>query len=181
MANLIPPYAKKGVVIEYWIRVVSVWLFLLSAVALAVAALNVPSYILIQSQKQVYQDMFADANDKSEVFTKIEHEIIRTNDIARLLALTDDGELLHAYVPHIESLANDRVRIDSFDFTLEAGKPSAITISGIAEDRESLVNLSDTLEADDYFVSADIPLSNLAKDKDIPFLIKIVLANRSDT
>lgn len=181
MANLIPPYAKKGVVIEYWIRVVSVWLFLLGTVALAVAALNVSSYILIQNQQLAFQDAFADASDKTETFAAIEQEIIQANDIARLLATVDEETPLHTYVSLIESLANDGVLIEEFDFTLEAGNPSAITITGVADDRESLVALSDTLEADRYFESADIPLSNLAKDRDISFRIEVIVAKQAGT
>lgn len=181
MANLIPPHAKRGVIVEYWIRVISVWFILLGLLALFVGVLNLSSYLLIKNQQSIYQDTFADANDKTDTFTAIEHEVIKANETARLLATIEGRTQLHTYILRIESLANDQVVIDKFDFALSAGVPKEITIAGVAEDRESLVGLSDTIEADSYFVSADIPLSNLAKDKDIPFRIKVILADQSGT
>lgn len=181
MANLIPPHAKKGVVSEYWIRVTSVWLIMLGIVALVVAVLNIPAYIMIQNQKLAYQDMFADANDKTDAFTAIEQEIIVANETVRLLSDINQDVALHTYVSLIDSLANGRVSIEHYDLIRSEGNLSTIKISGVADNREALVNLSDTIEADDYFISADIPLSNLAKDSDIPFSISVVLADQTET
>lgn len=181
MANLIPPYAKKSVVIEYWIRVCSVWFILLGAAALAVASLNVPVYMLIQNQQLINAGMFTDASDQKTSFEKIESEIMAANNTAALLATVKQTTPLNQYVQDIEALANESITVDSYQFSKDNGTLTEVIISGTAANRSSLLDLSDALESDSRFASAEIPLSNLAKDSDIPFMITIVLASEQGT
>ena len=175
MANLIPPAAKRGVQIEYWVRVSSVWLALFGTAALAIAALNVPIYILVNSQSNTYAGLQSKAEEQDTSFVKIEADIKWANNAAVLLASAKELVPLGDYIKVIDSYQTDKVVIDSYDLTRsDAGAVDSIKISGTAIDRESLVALSTALESDERFSSAEIPLSNLAKDSNIPFTINVV-------
>ena len=50
MINLIPPDALKGVKREYYVRVGTVWAFLLTGAFVALILLLIPLYVLINSQ-----------------------------------------------------------------------------------------------------------------------------------
>lgn len=176
MANLIPPQAKKSILVEYWVRAVSVWLVLLGVAALALAVLNVPVYILIQNQLQTYNNLYDDASAQNTSFEQIESDIVLANNTAVLLSKASDINPLLPQIEAIERLAGEGISVNSFNLVREDTQLPEIQISGVAADRESLVQFSRDLEATSDFSSAEIPLSNLAKDSNIPFTINIILA-----
>lgn len=182
MANLIPPAAKRNILIEYWVRVVSVWFFLLGAAALVLAILNVPVYVLIQNQLQAHSSLYNDASDQNTSFEIVETDIERANNTATLLATGRTVQPLIPYVEEIESLTTTEVVITSLDLTRTEGAAlDSISITGVAATRESLVAFSQGIEAAENFVSAEIPLSNLAKESNIPFTITAVVNTASQT
>ncbi len=174
MANLIPPSAKKQVCVEYWVRVVSVWLFLVGTGLLVVAALNLPVYILIQSQLGTYTDKFNEANNQNSAFEKIESEIVESNEIAELLSGDRQTVSFVGLLKEFDVLASDAIDVTSFSFARDGTIIGTIHISGKAADRQSLVAFSEAIENHTLFESAEIPLSNLAKDRDIPFTITVI-------
>lgn len=176
MANLIPPEAKKRIKVEYWTRVVSVWLGLLGFGALILVALNVPVYILILNQLSAYTSQFANASTEQTSFEKIETQIVAANNTTALLATAQNVVPLVPLVERLKNLTNTGVTVNSYSLVRTGTVLESIRISGVADDRESLVEFSDRIEGDTTFVSAEIPLSNLAKDKDIPFTVNVVLA-----
>jgi len=171
MANLIPPQAKKNIIIEYWIRAVSVWFALLGVASLTMAVLNVPVYILIQNQLQSYSSLYNDADAQNTSFEQIESGIVLANTTAVLLSNNLKSESIVPYINQIDNLANSKISIQSLKLIRSGVNLEEVQIQGVADDRESLVAFSDAIESAEDFTKADIPLSNLAKDKDIPFTI----------
>lgn len=177
MINLIPPEAKKHVRNEYWVRVISVWLMLLGAGALMVGVLYVPVYVLIQSQLESYSSKYEVASSENSEFVAAEKEVQRANTVALLLSSKKESVKFSDLLETLESLSGPAVAINDFSFSrTETEKVSNITIIGIAQSRQALVAFSQAIENDELFESAEIPISNLAKDSDIPFSIRIVLA-----
>lgn len=178
MANLIPTEAKRQITLEYWIRVASVWLCLLGAAALTIVVLNVPSYLLIQNQLQAFGSKYANASMQQTSFEKVETDITRANNAAVLLASTNKFQAMVPVVEKIEALTNEGIELSDFTVARKERAIESVEVRGVARDRESLVLFSNTIEADEDFVSADLPLSNLAKDSDIPFLLSVVLSKQ---
>ncbi len=176
MANLIPPQAKKQVVHEYWIRVASVWLILLGMAAIVIGVLNVPVYVLVKNQHEAYRVQYEQAGVQKTSFEKIEGEIDLANDMTALLATISDYEPISFYLDSLERLLNPNVTVSNYRFLRDGQVLRDIQISGTAANRQSLVALSQAIEDSPHFTSAEIPLSNLAKNKDIPFTITVVLA-----
>ena len=56
----------------------------------------------------------------------------------------------------------------------ESEDKATFTISGVADSREDLLVFSVNLERDVLFDDVELPVSNLAKDKDIKFTLTIV-------
>lgn len=48
-----------------------------------------------------------------------------------------------------------------------------LEISGVAKDRDTLINYSSNLKTNDIFKDFNIPISSLAKNKDIPFSLSV--------
>jgi hypothetical protein len=175
MINLIPPSAQKQVTGEYWVRVVSVWLFLLGTAFLTISFLNAPVYVLVQSQLKTFLQEFKLASNQSETFKSSEAAITKANSIATLLSKSGQATLFSEVIGELEEQAKAEggVTISNFNLSRKDGIMAPISISGIADSRSVLSQFRDALEKNPRFESAVLPLASLAKDKDIPFSITI--------
>lgn len=178
MINLIPPSAQVQVTKEYWIRVVSVWLFLVGTAIFLVTILNIPSYVLVHNQLDTYLLEFTNAATNKDSFTAAEASIVRTNTIAMLLAKPQDGISFTEVVSELEKSKSTGIIIFDFAITKVKDVIATITITGQADSRESLSLFRDTLDANPSFGKVTLPLSSLAKDKEIPFTITITPDNQ---
>ena len=178
MINLIPLRARKDVKVEYWIRVVSVWFFLMSFALLITGVLLFPSLSLIQSQLDVYGNSYKQASEENESNKKLEESIRVANSVAQKLVRVEDTYLFTVLLADIQAAANDTIFLESVLMNRTDGKVDTIQLTGNAVSRGALVQFRDALEAYDAFASIELPLSNLAKDKDIPFNITVTIQSQ---
>ena len=73
-----------------------------------------------------------------------------------------------------------KIKINSVSFNrsqMYKGKASiGITISGVAQDRTSLVNFTSAMKDSGEFDLVDVPVSSLTKDRELPFSMNVVIA-----
>ena len=173
MINLIPPDAQKQVQREYWIRVVSVWFFLLGTAFVLVALFYVPTYLLLQLQLTGYAAEYADVTSQTGEFKDAEVAIKHANEIAILLTNEKKEVLFSTIISEIEKITTEGITINSFALSRKGVDLNTIAVTGIAKTRANLSNFQSAIENNILFKSASLPLSNLTKDKDIPFSITI--------
>lgn len=173
MINLIPPSAEKQVQREYWVRVASIWMILFGFAFAIVALLNVPVYILVRSQLDSFLQEYKEATDMTDTFIASEVAIANANEIVRLLAKEDPVEPFSRILKEIEGLRGASITILDFTISRTENVLDPIVVSGVANSRLELSEFRDAIEESEFFASAQLPLSNLAKDKDIPFTITI--------
>ena len=175
MINLIPPSAQKQVTTEYWVRVASVWLFLLGTAFLIVAILNVPVYVLVQSQLGTFLQEFNLANNQSETYKSSEATIVKVNAIASLLTKTNKVTLFSEVIGELENQANSvgGITITNVSLSRKEGLLAPVIVSGIATSRLLLSQYRDVLSKNPRFETATLPLSSFAKESDIPFSITL--------
>ena len=174
MINLIPPNAQKQVKREYWVRVAGVWGILVATAFTIVALLYVPAYVLVKSKLSAYESIYQLANVRNESFVESEKEVTEAMTIARLLVGKNDSVSYTELIQIFNNLAGKNVSITNLHVAQTDGIFSSISISGVAQSRTSLVAFRDALEAHKLFESAELPLSNLAKEYDIPFSINVI-------
>lgn len=172
MINLIPPSALEQVKREYWIRVATVFLILISLALLIVAILNIPVFVLVRSQLDAFQTEYAQANLESESFQSSEDAVKQANDIATLLSRTQK-DTFTAIIAEIEGLAGDEIGITEITLSRNGTKLNPISVHGTAASRLAATTFQSALEEHPLFQNAVLPLSNLARDKDIAFTITI--------
>lgn len=174
MTNLIPPDARKGVRREYWLRVASVWAFLGAVVCIILTAVFAPTYVLFDAQLKGL--LLEEANKNNE--QKAEYEaarttILRANDIAAQLdpgtKTIDALTLLGA----VEEAQGDGITLTSYRYAKENGEVRNINIQGIARDRTALADFADALRRSPYFAEANVPVSSLVRDQDLPFNLTV--------
>ena len=173
MINLIPPAAKKKVVKEYWLRVFTIWLFLIGSAFFVVGILNFPAYVLTLSQASIYSEQVENAADELESSEASELLIKDANERAVHLVSKEDGVDFSLLMEQLESLAGAGITITQFNFERKDNKLGPIKISGIAASRADLTSFDDSIEAHASFSEAELPISNLAKDSNINYQITV--------
>lgn len=172
MANLIPPDAKKDIILEYWFRVATIWLLLVGFGLCMVIILKIPTLVLIEAQLRTFSGVYDAAQDKKETFEASETILKDANDISTILSRYDPGIAFSEIISILDEIAGG-VAVNSIRLVREESTIKKIEISGIANTRSDLANFSRDIEAHELFEEAELPISNLAKDKDIGFSIDI--------
>jgi hypothetical protein len=174
MINLIPPGAQKQVKREYWLRVFTVWVILIASACVMIATLYMPVYVLVKSQLDAYLQAYTQASVESESFKDSEKAVEKANDIAELLSAANKALPFSTVIYELEEVSRQyKITITEFVLLRDDGKLQPIVLRGTALSRLDLTSFRDAVEAHELFKSVELPLSNLAKDKDITFSITI--------
>lgn len=175
MINLIPPSAKKSIVIEYWLRVFSVWGFIW-AISLAIGiALLLPVYVLINLQVSNLTDSAASASQKLASYQDVTKDLNIANQQARSIVDTRRFKTLSTYNEQFKALETGQVQLTSINITRGKDGVAPISLAGNAQNREALANFRDQIKAIPEVAAVDLPISNLAKDRDIQFTMSVTI------
>lgn len=173
MINLIPQAAKKSLLTEYWIRTVTVWFLTWGVVLIAGVAVMLPSFLLLQFQVNAYEESAANADKKNADFESLTDELKKASNQAKVMSEQLTFEKSSTYVALIRGFESSAISITNIGFTREEGVVTPLRVSGIASDRQALAAFREGLLASPQVAGVDLPISNLAKDKQIPFEMQI--------
>lgn len=176
MINLLPDDARTHVLTEYWLRVISVWLLLCVAAGTMVLVLLFPSYILLQLQLQARQDTYQQIEVEQENFAQAQTEIRQTNTKAALLADAADNMLFTDVLNALDAVQAETIFVRSVAVKRVEGVVETVTVQGEATTRDALADFRNRIEATSFFDEAELPLANLARDREVPFSITVTLA-----
>lgn len=175
MINLIPPKAKKIVIREYWTRAGAVWLLMFSFAFLIMAFLSVPTYILLRSLESAMASQIDYAKAEQGSYKESESTIKNANALINHLNRSEAQMSFSSLLGELDTVAGAGVTLTEFGFVEEDGALKQISLLGHADTRVLLSSFRDRLVAHNLFLSVDLPLSNLAKDRDITFSMKVML------
>lgn len=180
MINLIPPAARRGVLREYWLRVGVVFLFLLGFAGVAVAALSTPAFVLIYTETKAVSGQYADVQEVQEELRQAETVIKQANELAGHLGEISTTTSFSVIISEINQLSGREIELSQYQFVRVGDEIGEISIGGVAVTRTALADFSAALEAHAWFEEANIPISNLAEDQDVPFTLTITPVKQSD-
>lgn len=174
MINLIPANARKIVVTEYWTRVASVWLFIVSFVSLMIMLLISPVYVLVTTSAKAYALTASEAAEKVAEYDLSVSALIKANILAQKIFDLREVERFSSVISSLESLQGEDISIESFEFGRKDKALSPVQVTGQATTRQALASFRDVLLRQSNVTDVFLPISNLAKDKDIQFSISVV-------
>lgn len=177
MVNLLPTAAKRQIVVEYYLRTVTVWLFLLTGAATVLGMLLIPVAVLVNLQLDAYAETYTRVSADNASFAEAEEDVRQANDLASLLSGVSAYAPVWPDIAFVMDMAGPAITVTEVNAVREKEVVAAVTVSGDAATRAALAAYRDALEADPRVLSAALPLSNLAKDRDVPFSI-VVTFNR---
>lgn len=177
MINLIPPEARRRIVTEYWVRVVTAWLFLLAVAATVVGALLLPAYVLVTSQVRSSATEADSARARvgdHDTTTKV---LDAAGEEARLIAASAQEPQLTHVIEMIEELIPSGVEATAYTLARQTGAVAPVLVRGTADTRTGLAAFRDALLGHPRIAKVDLPISNFAKDRDISFTVTITISS----
>lgn len=175
MINLLPKQEKKELHREYIFRFLIVWGIAIIIVVAISAILLFPSYFLsdlkedfVEEQTNLYQQ-----SERDEEREKIIVQLGEAREKLRALSAGGESVELRLVFDNIIDYSKGGIKISSLLYKRGDASKSQLTISGVADTRDNLLLFSQLIENDEFFSSVVLPISNLAKDRDIDFKIEI--------
>lgn len=178
MTNVLPPHAKKQIVIEYWTRMVSAWVVVWSLCLLLGAALLWPTYVLLNGKTAAYQNAADQATERTDEFATLGRELVASTQQAEYLVRLKDRQTLSSVMSDVWQVANQKpVSITSLSLAKADGTLVTFRIEGVADDRLALADFRTSLLELPYVADVELPLSDLAENRDIEFGLQITLTS----
>jgi hypothetical protein len=171
MINLIPNILRKKIIFEYWIRVASVWLVTLSIAGMVSSLLFLPTYVLISSQVATYEGSTKAVAEKANNYDSAVQSLELANTQAERLYELRSQERFSGTLTLLESLQGSDIQITSYEFRRKGNVLDKINVVGKAKTRQALADFRDLLLKHPDIEEVVLPISNLAKDRDIVFNI----------
>ena len=147
-------------------------LLLFSCVGIFLTIAFIPTYVLVGAQIKTFEGVEKNNAEHTESGTT-ESEVRATESLLKQLGKTTESRTAGAIIKEIEETAPPTVSFKTFRIESVKGT-TTIQVQGVADTRESLARFKNALEASDSFDKAEVPISDLAKETELPFMITIV-------
>lgn len=180
MTNVLPPQAKKQIVVEYWIRMASSWVVVWSVCLLISACLLWPTYVLLTGTTAAYQQSAGQATERSDEYNMLGRQLAAATKQAEQIVLLSKQQKITAITADVwRVVADHAVAVTSISLQKSEGSLVSFRVEGVATDRLALAGFRSSLQELPYVAEVELPLSDLADNQDIKFGLQITVM--SDT
>ncbi len=177
MINLIPPQGHTSAHREYLLRVGSAVAVLFGFVMLVLTAAHIPTYVLIDVQIKTLEATAEKESGKEDRIKEADEEVKLSNVVlTRLKAVPEKKFTTADILSEIQKSAPASISFRTFLLHNTGKEAQTIQVQGVADTRESLAQFKVALEASTLFDRAEVPISDLARDVDLPFAMTVTLA-----
>lgn len=177
MINLISQRQKKIIFQEYLIRLISVLLFILSLLSFLTLAYILPYYFTVLRNDLVVSEQLQSiikVENKENQGDNINLIVNQTNDQIRSInSLALNENTFSLLISKIMANKSNEIKLNHFAFQVTDLDSAKLIASGVAKNRQSLVEFVDDLKKEDGIVSVDSPISDFAKESNITFTVNI--------
>lgn len=176
MFTFLPRGYREDTIREYRTRVLTVFVALCIVLVILSIALTMPTFVSLYYQKTVAasEKAQAEALQAQSADSSASAAVARVD--ARLAAIRQ-GTSERTVISLFERLlapSRPGISITALSAARDE-KNGTLRVEGVAATRESLVAFSRALQGEPSFASVDLPVSSLAKNRDIQFSISIGL------
>ena len=178
MHNLLLESDKERIKKEYWMRLIFIFWFILLFLGIILFLALLPSYIFSWSKEKSFRSQKT-AVDQSVLYLENENLNSLTLEVKEKVGrLKEKSDYAPIYIVIEKILAhkNSGISITGFTFQPENTKGRHVTIEGISNSRDILVQFSKNLEKETLF-NVSLPVSNFAKKDSIDFTLDITIKN----
>lgn len=179
MFNLLPENLRKSIVSEYRLRLVVIVIVFIILIQVSFLVFLFPSW-LVSFYKEKEFSLQSDEVNKSLSTLDISSTTSFIKSFNTKLGIINDSLDYPKFVPVMDEVLSKKptsIRISGIYYSVNSANSSVLTLEGIGDTRESLVSFSESLRSVKNFKKVDLPISNLAKDKNIDFTISVTIEN----
>ena len=179
MINLLSPIEKKKILKEYHLRLTIVVMVFVILIQVSFLIFLFPSWLVSFYKEKDFSSQ-SDELNKSLSTLDISSTTSFIKSFNTKIGIINDSLEYPKFVPILDDVLAKKtgaIRITGMYYTVNSINSGTLTLEGIGDTRESLVSFSDSLKTIGYFKKVDLPISNLAKDKNIDFTISINIEN----
>ncbi len=175
MSNLITLKQKKNLYREYLLRLLSVFFVIVSVLGVFFLAYVIPYYFSVSRNDQKTAEQFEqiiNIENKENTGERFSQIVARTDEELKAVSLYQKQNILPSDIfSKIVRLKNSGISITRLSFVYS--EQGQIMVNGIAKNREVLVKFISDLKNDSSFALVESPISDFAKNSNIPFSINI--------
>lgn len=171
----LPTEQQKNIRSEYIIRLIVVFLIGCTVVSISNTIFLVPAYLLARSRNQDAKSELKKVVEKGVVTEtkEIESKVKEIAEITRRFSEGDSAWTAVGLFSLVTKHTSPEIKIFAIDFANMTDKNISIKISGVSETRDTLISFKKELEAKENIQKVELPVSDLAKSKNIEFVMKI--------
>lgn len=178
MANLITEKQKKSIKIDYLIRFITVFLFLISLLGAFLLAYTIPYYMSVRAKDFRVAEQFENfiiSENKENVGENFLQIVGQINDKLKIMDFFYRPYSPSGYFTKILEKKNSSINITQLSFNESSEKELLLLIGGLSKSREALVSFIDELKTINDFSNINYPISDFAEDKNIHFTLNIII------
>ncbi len=175
MANLITEKQLKVVNQEYAIRLVTTGLAMIAVLGVFFLSYVAPYYVIVSQQEQVVSKQFDEMIKLEERETKgqsISKMISQANDLMAILSANLKQPSRLDLINKVIDLKSSKIHLNRFNF-ISTRDGSRLVLNGVSDNRDALVDFISALKSSNRFESVESPISDFAKNLDIPFTVNL--------
>ena len=178
MFNLLPSSTKETIKIEYKWRLLVVFFTVIFCIQFLFLIALFPSWLISLNKEQnaILEMNNANESQLSKDVGPIALTLTGTN---QKLAILNGALAYQPVVPLFEAIVTHKtsaIHLTQFIYTSTGAKTATLTLGGSSDTREALASFVKSLQSSGVFTTADLPVSNLAKDTNISFFVNITIA-----
>jgi hypothetical protein len=178
MFNVLPDILKKQIKTEYKLHRWLVIAFAVFFLQISAVILFLPSWVnSFSRERELTAQVNSISSSSSYQNADAASAIIQTNNVK--LGIINSSFMYPKIIPLIKSILSDKtsgIRLNELFYASSNATSGIISFGGVSDTRESLIAFVDSLEQSKVFKKVDLPISNLAKNKDIEFSISLIIS-----
>ena len=178
MINLIPNEEKKKMNVDFYYRLLTLFLLMLSFSVLVAFVAILPAYFFSSMQDSVINTKL-EIQKQVPIPTSGEQSLAIIKDVNTKLGLIENAENNEFSISQkvIKAIVLDKtpnIKIVQILYENDPILGKKISILGTASSRETLLAFEEALEEDGAFKNVDLPISNFVKESNIQFNLNLM-------
>lgn len=177
MFNLLPDNLKKQIKSEYKLRRFILIIAFVIFIQISFLIFLTPSW-LVSVYKEKEAIIETENMNKSTVASSTNSVVTFIKSTNNRLSILNKVLVYPTVVPAVDLIISKKTKsIHIIELNYSSSKNTAsISLSGVSDTREALALFQKSLESSGHFKSVNLPVSNLAKDKNIVFSMNLTIS-----
>ncbi len=175
MFNVLPEQFKKTITTEYYVRLGALVCCVVCVLEVCTIVFLLPSWMVGTIQKKELTQHIAIMQDLpvARSSNTVADTITSLNQLLEVVTTTFVYEKPTSLLDEILKNKNSNIHIIDYSSTYVDSTHASLSITGKSVNRNALVTFVKTLQQDKKFSNIELPVSDLARDSDIPFTLQI--------